>query len=94
MGNNNLDIEIENFVNERLEKEMYDIYKYKDNVYNFKAKKIIEDINNSLGEDNDICKLINELMELYICDIIDMMELSYRLGFKDGLNFERSMCDI
>lgn len=88
---NLLDKRIGYFVNERIEEEIYDNDKYKDNKHDLKVQKIIEDINENLGKDNELCKIVNEIRNLHTCELVDMMELAYRLGFKDGLSFEHTM---
>lgn len=88
---NLLDKRIGYFVNERIEEEIYDKDKYKDNKYYIEAQKIIEDIGKNLDNNSDIYKKINKINELRCCELVDMMELAYRLGFKDGLSFEHTM---
>lgn len=94
MSNLTLDRKIKFFINERIEEEIYDNDKYKDNIHDLKSIKIIEDINDSLGKDSDISKKVNDIRDLHTCELVNMMELAYRLGFKDGLEFEDAMFNI
>lgn len=79
MSNITLDRKLVCFVNERIEEEIYDNDKYKDNKHDLKAQKIIEDINKSLGKDNEICKIVNEIRNLHTCELVDMMELALKM---------------
>ena len=94
MSNISLNRKLVFFINERIEEEIYENDKYKNNIHDLKAIEIIEDMNNNLGEDNDICKIINKLRDLHTSELVDMMEVAYRIGFRDGLQFEDAMFNI